>query len=321
MSSILGHLPYVRVYIDDIIVFSQSLPEHTTHVAEVLRLLNKYNLRIQPPKCKFYRPAVPYLGHVVSGTGIRIANSRVAEIAAVPRPSSGTQVQSFLGMVNFLRSFIPCLATLAAPLDALRNRKYFDNSDESVWTPACEDSFESIKEAIRLAPVLAKPDWDAPFLVATDASAVGVGAVLFQGSREEPRYVVCASRALSPSERNYSATKKELLGIMFALRKLRYYLAGRRFELFTDHKALTYMFEQRKLNDMLERWLDEILDFDFTVTHIPGVLNVLPDCLSRLYALDSAQGLHTLALACAPFRAGRRVDSYSGPAGAFVGRL
>jgi hypothetical protein len=252
MSSILGHLPFVRVYIDDIIIFSQSIPEHTPHVAEVLRLLNANNLRIQPPKCRFYRPAVPYLGHVISGSGIRISNSRVAEIAAVPRPSSGTQVQSFLGMVNFLRAFIPCLASLAAPLDALRSRKHIDTSDASVWTPACEDSFESIKEAIRLAPVLAKPDWEAPFLVATDASSVGVGAVLFQGSREDPRYIVCASRALSASERNYSATKKELLGIIFALRKLRYYLAGRRFELFTDHKALSYMFEQRKLNDMLE---------------------------------------------------------------------
>jgi hypothetical protein len=117
-----------------------------------------------------------------------------------------------------------------------------------------------VKEAIAAAPVLAKPVWNEPFLVATDASAVGLGAVLFQGSREDPRYIVCVSRALTASERNYSATKRELLGIIFALRKLRYYLAGRRFHVFTAHKALTFMFEQKKLSDMLERWLDEILD-------------------------------------------------------------
>ncbi len=85
------------------------------------------------------------------------------------------------------------------------------------------------------------------------------------------------------SERNYSATKRELLGLIFALRKLRFYLSGRKFHMYTDHKALTYMFEQKKLTDMLERWLDELLEFDFTVSHIPGILNVLPDCLSRLY--------------------------------------
>ncbi len=118
--------------------------------------------------------------------------------------------------------------------------------------------------------------------VATDASSVGVGAVLFQDYRDLPRYIVCVSRPLTPSERNYSATKKELLGMIFALRKLRFYLAGRRFFMYTNHKALEYMLGQRKLSDMLERWLDEILELDISVEHIPGVSNVLPDCLSRL---------------------------------------
>ena len=197
--------------------------------------------------------------------------------------------------MNFVRSFIPCLATIAAPLDNLRTRKSWSLEDKSVWTDECEDAFECIKDALRSAPILAKPDWSADFYVATDASAVGLVAVLFQGSREEPRYIVCVSRALSASERNYSATKRELLGIVFALRKLRFYLAGRRFVLYTDHKALTYMFEQKKLNDMLERWLDELLEFDFTVTHVPGVLNVLPDCLSRLYAVESSREFHAKA--------------------------
>ncbi|OBQ33349.1 MAG: hypothetical protein AN485_18965 [Anabaena sp. MDT14b] len=295
MYAILGDLPYVRVYIDDIIIFSNSVSEHVAHVSVVLKRLNLHNLRIQPPKCKFFRPAVPYLGHIVSGAGIRISNARVAEITAVPRPTTRTQVQSFLGMVNFLRSFIPCLATMAAPLDALRNLRSWSLDDKSVWTDQCEDAFECIKDALRSAPVLGKPDWSAEFLVATDASAVGLGVVLFQGSRDDPRYIVCVSRALTPSERNYSATKRELLGIIFALRKLRFYLAGRRFRLFTDHKALTYMFEQKRLNDMLERWLDELLEFDFTVIHIPGVLNVLPDCLSRLYGIESSRDFHAKA--------------------------
>jgi hypothetical protein len=231
---------------------------------------------------------VPYLGHVVSGQGIRIAGSRVAELVALPRPTSGKQVQSFLGMINFLRAFIPALATLAAPLDALRTFKYIDLDDPSVWTHECESSFIEMKEAVAAAPILSKPQWDEPFSIATDASNVGIGAVLFQGTRDKPRYIVCVSRALSPSERNYSATKKELLGIIFALRKLKFYVAGRRFTVFTDHKALTHMFTQKKLNDMLERWLDELLDFTFDVEHLPGIANVLPDCLSRLYSVSEA---------------------------------
>ena len=135
---------------------------------------------------------------------------------------------------------------------------------------------------------MSKPQWDKPSSIATDASNVGIGAVLFQGTRDNPRYIVCVSRALSPSERNYSATKKELLGIIFALRKLKFYVAGRRFTVFTDHKALTHMFTQKKLNDMLERWLDELLDFTFDVEHLPGIANVLPDCLSRLYSVSEA---------------------------------
>ena len=113
--------------------------------------------------------------------------------------------------------------------------------------------FNDIKDAVKAAPMLSKPQWDEPFSIATDASNVGVGAVLFQGTRDKPRYIVCVSRALSSSERNYSATKKELLGIMFALRKLKFYVAGRRFTVYTDHKAPTHMLTQRKLNDKLER--------------------------------------------------------------------
>jgi transposase InsO family protein len=300
MSDILGDLPCVRVYIDDIIVFSNSLAEHTVHLTEVLQRLNRFLLRVQPLKCRLFRPAVPYLGHVVSGAGIRIAASRVAEIGDVDRPTSGKQLQAFLGMVNFVRSFIPCLATLAAPLDALRLSKTIDLGDRSVWTESCEEAFVAIKDAIAAAPVLAKPDWAAPFFVASDASAVGLGAVLFQGSRDDPRYIVCVSRALSSSERSYSATKRELLGLVFALRKLRFYLAGRKFHMFTDHKALTYMFEQKKLGDMLERWLDELLEFDFTVSHIPGILNVLPDCLSRLYGAGSAPRVAAVRISHVP---------------------
>ena len=289
MHSIFSDLPYVRVYIDDLAVFSADVQEHADHLAEVIRRLTASNLRLRPEKCHFFRACVDYLGHVVSRAGIRPAPSKVADLREVPPPSTGKQMQAFLGLVNYLRHFIPCLATMAAPLDELRNAKSIDVDDINVWTPQCQDAFLSIKDAVASAPTLCKPDWREPFLVATDASAVGLGCVLFQGSREAPRYICCASRSLTASERNYAATKKELLAIVFSLRKLRFYLAGRRFHLYTDHKALSFMFTQKGLNPMLERWLDELLEFDFSVEHLPGVLNVLPDHLSRLYSIASSE--------------------------------
>jgi hypothetical protein len=289
MASIFADMAFVRVYIDDVVVFSASVKEHEVHLAVVIARLNVYNLALKPEKCRLFRAAIAYLGHVISASGISPAPSKVVEIQELERPTSGKMVQSLLGVINYLRHFVPCFASLAAPLDALRLKRAIDLGDPKTWTQECEDAFSALKKAVAASPILCKPVWNAPFFVATDASATGLGAVLFQGSREEPHYIFCASRSLSPSERRYSATKRELLGVIFALRKLRFYLAGRPFVLYTDHQALTHMFTQRHLNDMLCRWFDEIMEFDFKVEHLPGVLNVLPDCLSRLYPAGSAE--------------------------------
>ena len=195
---------------------------------------------------------------------------------------TGKQVQLLLGMVNYLRPFMVNMATMAALLDALQFAIVITNED---WTSGCEDAINSLKHMIALAPVLHVPRWDEPFFVATNASNVGVSAVLFQGSRDEPRYITMASRSLSKSERNYSATKKELRGIIVALDKFRYFVSGCRFTLFTDHAALQYIFTQPKLTPMLENWVDKLLELPFDVVHIPGIVNVLPDCLSRLYPM------------------------------------
>ena len=158
-------------------MFSDDIEEHEAHLCEVLRRLNRFHLCIQPPKCLFFRKSVPYIGHIVSEMVIRIAGTRVAELNALPRPQTGKQMQSFLGVVNFLRAFIPSLAMVAAPLDALRTAKYIDLGDPSVWTQDCESAFNDIKDAVKAAPMLSKPQWDEPFSIATDASNVRVGAV------------------------------------------------------------------------------------------------------------------------------------------------
>src|SRR6266566_3619281 len=136
---------------------------------------------------------------------------------------------------------------------------------------------------LQQAPVLSHPDLTHPFSVATDASNVGIGCVLFQVIDNQYCYIGFMARALSKLERNYSTTKRELLGIVYALRKFHQFLWGRKFTLYTDHKALTYIHTQSIANPMMVRWLDILCDYTYDIVHLPGVHNVLPDSLSRLF--------------------------------------
>ncbi len=172
---------------------------------------------------------------------------------------------------------------LSRPLDRLRKTKNL----KPLWTNEHTQAYDRLRTALHSSLILSFPDFSAPFCVGTDASDKGLGAILYQ--EPEPgniKYVAFAARAISKSESNYGATKRELAAIIFALEKFRYYLWGTHFKLYTDHKALTYMFTQRHVNAMLNNWLEQLLDYDFEVVHKPGVLNILPDRLSRLYDAD-----------------------------------
>ena len=198
------------------------------------------------------------------------------------------QLQSFLGFVNYLRDFVPKISTITAPLNAIRLK---DNIPEQ-WTPECAHAFQLLKEIIPQCPPLAHPDFARPFYVATDASAVGIGCVLYQldDKTNAPQYIQFQARALRKSERNYSATKRELLAIVFAFARFRHFVYGRHFTLYTDHHALVYLRTQPHLNAMMQTWYDELFEYDFTVKHRPGVQNVLPDHLSRLFPPSRLEG-------------------------------
>ena len=203
----------------------------------------------------------------------------------VPPPTTGKQIQSFLGFCNFFRRYVPAMATIAAPLDSLRNLTHFHLNEVQLA------AFSNLKGALLAAPVLAFPDFARPFGLATDASSVGLGVVLFQpagpsftSSPDKTSSIVAFfSRALNKSEQQYSTTKRELLAVVFGLQKCRYYLWGRRFTLFTDHRALSFLMTQRDASALLQRWFLEIMEFEFEIVHIPGITNILPDALSRFY--------------------------------------
>lgn len=285
MTIIFHDYPFVLVFIDDIVIFSNKAEDHATHVNEVLRRLTAANLRIRFAKCHFFGKSIKLLGHIISSDGIQTDMAKIKAVKAWPRLKTGKDIERFLGFVNYFRKFIPRYSTLAASLEALRKAKTLDG----LWTPECDKSFNSLKGCLTAAPILSFPDFTQPFYIATDASNTGIGAVLYQldapaegSSRRKERYISFIAKALSASERNYSTTKKELLGIVFALSRFRQYVWGTQFTLYTDHRALTYLFTQKHTNIMINGWLEVLLDFNFKIIHRPGLHNVLPDTLSRL---------------------------------------
>jgi len=283
MSRILGDLPFVCFFIDDIVIFSKNREDHAEHVKQVIERLNEAKLIINKNKCNFFSTQIALLGFLVDLHGKRVDPNKLANINEWMPPTNATEVQSYMGTFNFFREYIPLFSTIAAPLDALRN-KY-----GTFKLTAFElSAFESLKRLLVNAPILSFADFSKPFYVATDASNFGIGAVLYQlpdgeDHPEKINYISFMARSLQQSERKYSATRKELLAIVFALKKFHYYLWGRHFTLFTDHRALTFIHTQKDLNSMMTNWHDTILDYTFKVVYRPGILNILPDALSRQF--------------------------------------
>lgn len=304
MSTLLADLDFVRVYLDNITITSRTWQEHEQHVRLVLERLNKLNMRISVKKFKVGRRSLRILGREISANGIRPDPAKVERIMKWPFPTTCTALKAFLGVVNYLRPHLRHLADLGNSLyKASGSQEDFDR-EVAQNRETMARSFELLKEAIAKAPLLKFPDMSRPFHVAPDASRVGIGAVLYQTTQAQDdvgdtsvtaeNIIAITSRALTAYERNYATYKLELLGIVNALQEFRHFLLGRSFHLHTDHRALTYVFDTNKsrpLHPTLANWVNEIMEYDFTVTHVPGYQNVLPDHLSRLYAKSDAWGV------------------------------
>ena len=287
MTSILSKcLPFVIIFVDDIVVFSDSVTEHIVHLNAVISTLNSACLRLNLDKCQFGFTQLPILGHIISGDSIKADPDKIASFHNLPIPRTGKQVESFLGMANYLREYVPLYARICAPLEKLRKVKTIGEE----WTPACQRSFELIKKVLSEAPTLTQADPALPLLVATDASQHGVGAVLYQTENGKNRFIAFASKALNPAQVNYPATRRELLAVIFAVSKFRNWLYGQKFTLFCDHAAITYLFTGSHETKMLNYWAYTLLEYNFTIVHRPGILNTLPDALSRLYPSLSEEG-------------------------------
>jgi hypothetical protein len=279
-------------YLDDILVFTvrlswdepreQIIRRHAEDTASVVDLLTETSLLLNKDKCNLALEEVNLLGLLCSDGKMSPDPEKIESLSKFPVPKTGKQVQGFLGTVNYSRRFMPLYSTLLAPIEALRNVKKIGDQ----WTERCQIAFEKVIEILIRAPVICAPDWNREFCVATDASNVGIAAICFQGDYFDPdslKLVAIANRALHISEKNYSTPQKELLGIVFALQKFREYLYGRRFKLYTDHRAHCFLLTKRGCTELIARWWLVILQFDMEIIHCPGVKNVIPDALSRVF--------------------------------------
>ena len=297
-------LPFVKVFLDDVCIFSRTWEDHIQHIDMVLKRLAEVGLKISTSKCYYGQPEVLYLGFYISGTGTRPDPKSVSCIEEYPRPTTVKQVQSFLGACNFFRHYIKDFAKIAVPLYALTkipSTKRRPTDLHSNWNEKHNRAFETLKKALISAPVLSQPDFSKPFYLHTDASGEAIGAVLTQNDEDgNPQAIGFASRVLSDVERRYSATEGECLAVMFGVESFRWALHGNQFHLYSDHQALQFLMgggAARSNNRKHHRWLAELQSYNFTIEHKPGVDNLVPDALSRCYAASVSDRLNILVSA------------------------
>uniref|UniRef100_A0A803KBS3 Gypsy retrotransposon integrase-like protein 1 n=1 Tax=Xenopus tropicalis TaxID=8364 RepID=A0A803KBS3_XENTR len=273
---------YVVVYLDDILVFSSSLPEHIDHVKQVLHRLRVNHLYAKIEKCDFHKSEVSFLGYVISSSGFRMDPVKLSAVLEWPPPAGLKAIQRFLGFANFYRRFIKGFSQIVAPITALTKKGVKD-----VWSSEAQAAFEKLKAAFCSAPVLIHPVPTRPFILEVDASDVGVGAILSQRPSFQHSLHPCAyfSRKFSAAERNYDVGNRELLAIKLALQEWRHLLEGSSepVTILTDHKNLEYISDAKRLNPRQARWALFFSRFNFLISFRPGSKNIKADALSRSF--------------------------------------
>ncbi|WVZ70580.1 hypothetical protein U9M48_019235 [Paspalum notatum var. saurae] len=276
---------FVVVFIDDILIYSKSEEEHNI----VLTRLREHKLYARFSKCAFWLKEVSFLGHILSEKGVAVDPSKVKDVLNWKQPETVIEIRSFLSLAGYYRHFIKDFSKTVKLMTSLtkKNAKY-------VWSSNCEEAFQTLKELLTSAPVLAQSDITKPFDVYCDASGNGLGCALMQ----EGRVIAYASRQLRKHEANYPTHDLELAAVVHALKIWRHYLLGNTCHIYTDHKSLKYIFTQLELNMRQRRWLELIKDYDLEVHYHPDKANVVADALSRKAHCNFIEARPTVRVIC-----------------------
>ena len=264
------------VYLDDIIVWANSFEEELRRLSQVFQRLRDANLKLKSSKCRLFQRKTLFLGHVISANGVEPDPDKIRSIVEWPVPRNLTEVRSFLGLASYYRRHVRGFADIARPMHELQRKK-----EPFEWTQRRQDSFDRLKHCLVTAPVLAAPRDEGLYILDTDASDIGLGAVLQQEQPDGLRVIAYASCAMSRAEVSYCTTRKELLAIIYGLKKFRQYLLAREFVIRTDHAALTYLLKTPEPVGQQARWLDLLGEYNFTIQHRSGDQNRNADALSR----------------------------------------
>ncbi|KAK9886172.1 hypothetical protein WA026_015683 [Henosepilachna vigintioctopunctata] len=275
-------------YIDDILIFSESFEEHIDHVSQLLEAIMKEGFRLKLSKCTFALDSVKYLGHIIKHNSISPIKDNLISIRNFPEPKNKKNVRQFLGKINFYNQYIPNISITLDPLHNLLRK-----GQEFVWSEECQKVFDYMKNFLCTQPVLAIFDPDLPIHIYTDASLLGIGAVLKQPQLQEniktEKPVAYFSKKLSESQKRKKAIYLECIAIKESVKYWQHWLIGKHFKIFSDHRPLENMNIKARTDEELGDLTHYLSQFDFEIIYHPGKNNLEADCLSRNPVLDAEE--------------------------------
>ena len=262
-------------FLDDICVIGKTVTEHLNNLEEVFIRFRQYKMKLKPTKCQLFQTEVEFLGRQIGSNGVTLTDHSIETIKEWKEPSNNKEVEQFLGLANYHRNFIKNFAEVADPLNHLLRKKEF------VWKEEQHKAFKSLKELLISPQVITIPNKEGEFILDCDASNVSIGAELSQIQEKVEKVIAYGSFSLTPSQRRYCTTRKELLALVRFSNHYRHYLLGKKFICRTDHNSLIWLMNFKHLDGQLARWNEELSQFPMTIVHRPGKYHNNADALSR----------------------------------------
>lgn len=274
MNTIFAHAirKFVLVFVDDVLIYSKTLPDHVKHLAHVFQVLEQNKLFLKRSKCTFAQKSLEYLGHIISGSGVSTDPAKIQAVDQWPQPRNVKQLRGFLGLAGYYRKFIRQFGVISRPLTNLLRKNI-----PFVWSPQVNSAFRALKQALVQAPVLALPNFTQDFVLEADACATGVGAVLMQQGHP----VAFLSKALGPKNQTLSIYDKECLAILLAIDKLKQYLIHRPFLIYIDQRSLIHLGDHKFNTKIQQKAFFKLLGLQYKIVYKKGSTNTAADSLSR----------------------------------------